>query len=209
MGGCIAITCAETGRYSMFSAALARLEKPAGTSIYMATGSDREQGRNQLVRMMLDSEDDWLLFLDDDQIFNDDLLTRLLAHEVDIVGGLYLRRDLPFTPVCYSERLTDGRYVPLDLAALPQDGLIQCAAVGSGGMLIRRSVFEDMEDPWFIRGEHTEDLIWCSQQTRPIYCDLGARLGHMTTTAVWPSTIDSGWAIGFNISGDVNFYRPL
>ena len=209
MTGCIAITCADTGRYSIFSAALARLEKPAGTNVYMATGSDREQGRNQLVKTMLDSGDDWLLFLDDDQVFEHDLLVRLLAHEVDIVGGLYLRRDMPFTPVCYSDRLADGRYVPLDLSQYPQDGLVQVAAVGTGGMLVQRTIFEEMEDPWFIRGELTEDMIFCQAQKGPIYCDLGARLGHMTTTAIWPSTIEGGWAIGFNVSGDVNFYRPL
>lgn len=211
-GGAIGVTCAETGRYSLFSASLGRLKQPEDTNLYFVTGSDREQGRNELVKAMLDGGDEWLLFLDDDQIFEEDLLLRLLAREVDVVGALYLRRDMPYTPICYEARIPVGKYMPVDLAPYGQDEMIKVDVVGTGGMLVRRRVFESMDPPWFKRGKHTEDIIFCNEirDRFDIYCDLGARMGHMTTTAVWPGVGQQGeWAVQFNISGQVNFIAPM
>ena len=215
MSGGIGVVCAETGRYSMFSGSLGRLRKPEGTNLYLITGSDREQGRNEAVKAMLDNGDDWLLFIDDDHIFEEDLLERLLAHDVDVVGALYLRRDMPYTPICYESRLPAGKYVPIDLSQYPKDALVKVDAVGTGGMLVRREVFEWMDPAdgrWFLRGEMTEDIIFCAslRDKFDIYCDLGTRMGHMTTTAIWPSEGEHGeWAVSFNISGQVNFITSM
>lgn len=216
MSGAIGVTCAETGRYSMFSASLARLRKPEGTSVYIVTGSDREQGRNELVREMLQNGDEWLLFIDDDHVFEEDLLERLLSHGVDVVGALYLRRDMPYSPICYESRLPAGKYVPLDLSRYEKDALVKVDAVGTGGMLVRRNVFqwmtEKVEGEWFKRGKMTEDMIFCREigEQFEIHCDLGARMGHMTTSAVWPTVgKEDEWAIGFDISGQVNFITPM
>jgi hypothetical protein len=77
-------------------------------------------------------------------------------------------------------------------------------------MLIRREVFEEMEEPWFKRElERTEDIIFCLETPFKVYCDLGARLGHLTTAAVWPATVEDQWALSFTVSGDVTFIRPL
>lgn len=198
----------------MFSASLGRLLRraPVGTNLYTVMGSDREQGRNELVKAMLDNGDDWMLFVDDDHIFEDDLLERLLAHEVDVVGALYLRRDIPYTPICYNVTLPAGKYMPVRLADHAHDALIKVDAVGTGGMLVRRRVFESMADPWFKRSTMTEDLIFCEEirDTFDIHCDLGTRMGHMTTTAVWPTIGQKDeWAVSFNVSGQVNFITPF
>lgn len=211
MPGAIGVTCAETGRYSMFSACLARLRRPPGTHIYFVTGSDREQGRNELVREMLANGDQWLLFLDDDQTFEEDLLERLLAHEVDVVGALYLRRDMPYTPICYDVQ-SSGEYTPIDLRQYGKDELIRVDIVGTGGMLVRRYVFESMKDPWFKRGKLTEDMIWCNEVRGEfdIYCDLAVRMGHMTIATISPGDgPNDEWAISFNISGQMNFITPV
>lgn len=206
MSGCIGTPCNEAGRYSLFTAAIARLDKPPGTDMFMVQASDREQGRNMIVRMMLEAGHDWLLFLDDDQIFHPSLLTDLLAHDVEIVGGLYLRRDEPFTANAYIGRTAQGGFVPIDLNDYQGDELLEVDAVGTGAMLIRRGVFERMPEPWFVRGEMTEDLIFCAAQDGLIYCDLGARVGHMTTVAVWPASGDAGWAASFTVS-NTTFFR--
>lgn len=210
MPGCIAVTCSDLGRYSAFSEALARLKKPEGTKIYFAKGSDREVGRNKLVRAMLDAGDEWLLFLDDDSVFAPDLLERLLAHDVDIVGALYLRRDMPFSAIAYEDVLEDGRFVPLNVKKHPQDAMVEVRAVGTGGMLIRRNVFETMGDPWFRRDEpHTEDMIFCVECGFPVHVDLGAKIGHMTTTTIWPTEARGQWAVGFTVTEQFNFLLPM
>lgn len=186
-----------------------RLERPPGTHVYFAKGSDRETSRNQLVRAMLEAGDDWLLFLDDDSVFSEDLLLRLLARDVDIVGGLYLRRDQPFSPVAYAEVLEDGRFVPLDLTQYGKEDIVPVMAVGTGAMLIRRDVFKAMPDPWFLRAELTEDMIFCLQCRHQVYVDLGARVGHMTTATVWPSVTEDEWTVGIEVTEQVNFLMKL
>jgi hypothetical protein len=211
MSGCIGVPSNDTGRYSAFSASIGRLSKPPDTEVYFATGSERVIGRNRLVRTMLEANHDWMLFLDDDSIFDNDLLERLLSHNAQVVGALYLYRSMPFTPACFTER-TDEGFLPIRLEDHPQSGLVPVEAVGTGGMLVRRTVFEQLEDPWFKQSTMSEDLLFCREVSDidiQIYCDLGARLGHMTTTAIWPSTVEDKWAIGFTVSEQLNFYRPL
>lgn len=159
--------------------------------------------------MMLDSGDDWLLFLDDDSVFAKDLLTRLLARDVDLVGGLYLRRDRPFSPIAYGERLVDGRFVPLDLTAHGKGDLVPVVAVGTGAMLVRRRVFEELPDPWFRRADLTEDLLFCLDSPYQPYVDLGARVGHMTIATVWPSVTEDEWTVGVTVTEQVNFLMKL
>jgi len=211
MRGCVAVVCADTARYSMFASALARLRKPVGTEVHFVTGSDREIGRNQLVTVMLKSGHDWLLFLDDDQIFGEDLLERLLAHNEDIVGALYMRRDAPFSPIAYEQELKDGRLMPLNLNEHPSGGLVKVVAVGTGGMLIKRRVFETLPQPWFKRELRSEDVVFCLDVAElfNVYVDLDTPMGHMTTTAVWPSKVPNGWAVGFKISEETNIVVPI
>lgn len=208
MSGAIGIACAETGRYSIFSECLANLAKPEGTNIYFAVGSDREKGRDALVEQMLANNDNWLLFLDDDQVFQSDLLIKLLAHKVDVVGALYLRRDKYFSPVAYEVSEDWSNFLPIDLKSFPSRGLVRVSAVGTGGMLIQRHVFESIESPWFPKETRTEDLVFCEKVSKwyDIYCDLGTCMGHMTTTAVWPDLRDGKWTVNFNIADQVTFW---
>lgn len=205
------MTCADLGRFSAFSEALARLRKPEGTEVFFAKGSDREIGRNKLVAAMLDSGHDWLLFLDDDGVFEQDLLERLLAHDKDVVGALYLRRDMPFTALAYESMLDDGRMVPINLNEHPQDALVQVKAVGTGGMMVKRRVFENMEaGHWFRRAEpYSEDIIFCLECGSDIHVDLAARIGHMTIATVWPSQARDKWAVGFVVTEQFNFLVPM
>lgn len=210
MSGCVAITCSDLGRYSGFTEALARLETPADTKFYFAKGSDREVGRNKLVGAMMDSGHDWLLFLDDDSVFAPDLLTRLLARDVDVVGALYLRRAKPFSAIAYESMLPDGRMVPLNLNQHPQDALVKVEAVGTGGMLVRRHVFANMKGQWFRRDEpYSEDIIFCLECGANIHVDLAARIGHMTTAAVWPTEIKGQWGAGITVTETMSFLVPM
>jgi GT2 family glycosyltransferase len=158
---------------------------------------------------MLEASEEWLLFLDDDQVFAPDLLERLLSHEKDIVAALCLRRDEPYGPFCFSEDLGEHTFLPIDLHQHGPEDLVRVAAVGTGAMLIRRRVFEKLEDPWFPIAESGEDVMFCQEAQRQgfeVFCDLGARLGHLTTAVVWPVT---PWKVGFVISDETRITRDL
>jgi hypothetical protein len=82
-------------------------------------------------------------------------------------------------------------------------GIVELAAGGCAGMLIHRDVLEDVGGPhWFEYGFASEDLIFCEKAREKgygIYCDLSARLGHITTAVVWPAVHDGEWSVGLQV----------
>lgn len=132
--------------------------------------------RNAVVRAFLDgTDDDWLLWLDDDMGFAPDTLDRLrLAAdplERPIVGALAFFQfipedqhgpDLLGTPAAgFSYAPTIFQFSPPPILRpvydYPRDALVECAATGSACILIHRSVFAKMrlefEGPhhWYAR----------------------------------------------------------
>ncbi len=71
-------------------------------------------------------------------------------------------------------------------------------------MLIRTEIFRALPYPWFEHGTASEDLIFCDRVydagLGPIYCDLGARMGHLSPAALWPTFVDGKWAAGFALA---------
>lgn len=211
MGGSIGVPCTDTGRYTAFTDSLSNLRK-GDTPVRFGISTWRQRGREQLAQWMLDAGEDWLLFLDDDQAFAPDLLERLLSHEVDIVAALCMRRDEPYAPFCFEAVTPAGHFQPIDLRKYEPEELVRVPAVGTGAMLIRRHVFEGLPKPWFPIAEQGEDVLFCQAARNndfEIYCDLGARLGHITTTVVWPATGPNGWAVGWVISDETKMTRPI
>lgn len=212
MGGSIGVPCSDTARYTAFADSLSNLGRPRDTQVRFAISTWRQRARIQLATWMLNNNEDWLLFLDDDQVFAPDLLFRLLSHEKDIVAALCLNRAEPYGPFCFEDVPVEGVYQPIDLRDHGPDELVRVAAVGTGAMLIRRHVFEGIPKPWFPIAESGEDMLFCQAAREngfEIYCDLGARLGHMTTTVVWPATGPNGWSVGWVISDETRLFRPI
>jgi hypothetical protein len=214
MSGSIGVIANDTSRYSMFMICLTAMHKPVNTQPIWALTSDRILGRNTCVEQALDKGAEWLLFLDDDHVFGPGLLNRLLAHEKPIVGSLYLQRQKPFQPIAYTHKDEEDVYHNIKLTDYKSDELIEVAAVGTGGMLIRSEVLRTMEHPWFEHGRASEDLIFCDKVHElglgPIYCDLGARMGHMSPAALWPShSEENGWEVGFALSDGFSLTVPI
>jgi hypothetical protein len=211
----VGVPCSDTGRYSAFSESLANLVKPPGTSVRFAVGTWRHYARNQLVQWMFEEDADALLMIDDDHVFAPDLLTRLLAHDVDIVGALCLQRAEPYGPFCFTEE-NDGILTPLNLHDYPTDaGLVEVAAVGTGAMLVKREVFEAVHDEWeswfTIEYDSGEDMLFCRRARSEgfkIHVDLSTPVGHLTTAAVWPIQKDR-WRVGIEVSGETRIAREL
>ena len=200
----VGIIAPDTARYSMFSIALTQLRVPVNTRIQFALTSDRILGRNKLAKMAVDEGMEWLLFLDDDHTFPSDLLTRLLAREVDVVGSLYLQRAAPFLPIAYATKTDEGVYIPIDLHSHGSADFLAVAAVGTGGMLIRTEVFRELEYPWFEHGRASEDLIFCDmcwENEIGVHVDLGCRLGHLSPSALHAShSEENGWEIAWALA---------
>lgn len=215
MSGTVGIIVNDAARYTYFYTCLMSLKVPVNTDIYWSIGSDRIVGRNNIVKHCLEIGSEWVMFIDDDQAFDREILMKLLAHDEMVVSSLYMQRMVPFAPVVYSgfNEETKG-YVPINLTELPKEGLIEVHAAGTGGMLIRSEVFRALEYPWFKHSYASEDLVFCEEAQKAgfkIHCDLGALLGHISPAVIWPSYIDEDeeWAVGFAIANNFNLYVKI
>lgn len=176
--------------HSDFATALAHHQTPSGTKLIWTKSVDVVGNMNSIVRGMAG---DWLWVLGSDHVMDFDLLPRLLSHEVDVVVPVCLKRSPPYDPVIYSHQNEKGHYV--GLTDLPEDGLVQVHAAGSAGMLIRRYVLDALSDPIFeSHGGLNEDLSFCAKVRKvgyKLWCDTGARLGHISQVSVWPGPENS------------------
>lgn len=139
--------------------------------------------RNELVQAMR-PESQWALFCDADIIPEADYLDRLLAHDKDIAAGLCTKRIDPPEPN-FRIWLESAQNYGVLLKWAHHGKLIEVDAVGTGFLLVRRSVFEHMalayhreaflttgNGHWFeyIRtphgGEWGEDISFCWKAQR-------------------------------------------
>jgi hypothetical protein len=203
MSGIAAVLANDSARYSLFWACWNRLQIPSGWRQEALIGGDWCGARNTLCQMILDSDAEYLWFMDDDHAFSPDILMRLLNHQKDLVVPVCFTRSAPFPPVDFTERVGDDRYLPVYLPDMPPSGLQQLVAGGTAGMLIHRSVIEALDGPyWFEYGAASEDILFCNKAIDAgfeLYCDLGTRLGHITTAVVEPAYVDGEWVVGTRI----------
>lgn len=205
----IGVAASVPGRYSAFTECLANLQKPHETEVMFATGIDIGANRNKIVRHALEQKFSEVWFVDDDMTFRKEQLWDLLRHQKPVVASLYVNRKPPHGVMAFNETaVIDGKrmWKPVSLAGAPETGLAEIIAAGTGGMLIQTEVFKAIEyDTWFDHFQSTDDLAFCQRVIDagfPIFLDLGAKMGHITTHEVWPrySTESWDWYVGYQLS---------
>lgn len=111
------------------------------------------RARNELVRVFLASDADYLMFIDADIAFRGPDVLQLLAADADVVCGIYPKKEVDWKRVAQAakdgevENLADfgGAFV-LNMignsdAETDDSGLIEIRHGGTGFMLIKRGVF--------------------------------------------------------------------
>lgn len=195
--GVVAVTADESGRFTRFAISMQALQIPAGSRTRWLVGNDVAGNRNKVCAELGD-EDQWLWFVDDDHTFPPDILTKLMARDVDVVAPICLRRVSPFLPVACVD---DGF---LDLSLYGKDELVEVQHTGSSGMLIRRHVIEALPEPWFELGNGiSEDVNFCRAAVKAgfkIHVDLSCWLSHLTIAAVRAHWYEDRWLTGFDIA---------
>ena len=169
-------------------------------------------GRNQTVQAFLETDSQWLLWVDSDMGFLPDSLDRLMESadpkKRPVVGGLCFasRERLPdgsggyrvtARPTIYTWREHEGLMRFLGVAYYPVNTLVQCDATGSAFILIHRSVFEKIGSKWYDRlpgtdgsllGEDISFCVRCGANDVPIYVHTGIRSTHHKSQ--WVSETD-------------------
>ena len=105
--------------------------------IVSTRGYNTSENRNYIATQAVNDKCHYLFFVDDDMVVPPDTLDRLLAHNKDIVGGVYLTKYEKQEPVV--EYFDDKR----------PDELFKVKAIGTGCLLIKCDVFKKIPQRWF------------------------------------------------------------
>lgn len=158
--------------------------------------------RNRMAQHLLDTHEfTHLLMLDMDHQHPHDIVERLCRWwlkdpEKLVIAGLNFRRNEPYDPLVWFKGPDGQMYHAVDWP----DGLLQCDVVGTGAMLIHRSVFERIPGPWFCNdySQAPELDVWpgedigfcklCNAAGIKIWCDTTTISPHLSSTAVDQAT---------------------
>lgn len=182
-----------------FALSLATLRRVGNPVISFKVGSLVYTARNDLAKMALDTEADFVFWLDSDMIFKPDTLDRMMVtmetKRLDFLSGLYFRRVTPYTPVLFKTLEFDEEkqvcsWTDFKDEELPKD-IFEVGGVGFGCVLMRTDVifevaskYGDMFGPLAGVGE---DLSFCWRARQcgyKIYVDPSVSLGHVGHTVV-------------------------
>jgi len=111
------------------------------------------RGRNKIAKMFLETDCKYLMFIDSDIRFQRWMINRLRGHDKGIVGGVYLKKKLPYEPV-------------MNAVLGEEDGLAIMREIGTGFMMIRRDVLGAFRSMW---PEH--DYVNDDDEQKGIYHD--------------------------------------
>jgi len=132
-----------------------------------------------------------ILFIDSDMRFPQDMIGRLLKHDLDIVATNCARRRMPTGPTAQLYKENGEREL---VWTMPEStGLQEVGSVGMGVMLIKANVFAALSEPWFEtpwrmdkRGYIGEDVFFCQKAAAAgfkiwIDHDVSKEIGHIGT----------------------------
>jgi hypothetical protein len=153
-------------------------------NFHLVTGAPVHIAREGLAEDALSESPDYLLWLDSDQTFPQDLFARLAAHDQPIVGCNYRRRN-PI-PMSSATRRIGRRQIPITPGVA---GLEPVDVLGLGACLIKAEVFRQVPRPWFLFGMEGEDAYFFERAKaagfQP-YVDhaLSVEVGHIAETVL-------------------------
>ncbi len=198
----IGILTGEYARRADFYDYFNLMSKPSDVLCLMCHDRSPARGRNIIVEQALLNNCTHILFIDDDMAYKPGALNQLLEHDQDIVSGLYFSRMYPFQPLIFDAIEEKGfrtRFLHGD-----EPRLLKIVGAGMGFCLVKMSVFQRMEKPWFRLGELDSEH-WCddtgffkraNEAGINVYCDTECRIGHMGTQVVWPVRDGDKWFSG-------------
>lgn len=178
----ILVAIPSMGEVSMvFTAALVGMilktkEKYPNCTIKLATSIRRliHRSRAELAEAFLETDCNYLMWIDDDNPPKPDDLNKLIELDLPIVSGLYFRRNPPYEPIIMVERENGiGTERRPDLYRNGAKTPFKVHSTGMGFMLMKREVVENVKalgvSLFEIRGHIGEDIWFCLQARQAGY----------------------------------------
>lgn len=178
-----------------FCQSLALLQKTGECVLTMKSGSLIYTSRNSLATTAIQSEADYVFWLDSDMVFKPDTLIRMMEtlkeRDLDILTGLYFRRVPPYSPVLFDRLDINGVECKFSEFKEIPDGLFEVGACGFGCVLMKTDVFFDVQSKFGNMfapiGNNGEDVAFCWRAREcgyKIFCDPSVICGHVGYSVV-------------------------
>ena len=162
-------------------------------NIQMLKSSILYISRENLAKAAINSNIDYLMFLDSDQVIQPDTVDRMakyLDEGEDIITTLIFRKDPPYHPCIFSEseelpnRQISLKFYDIETADLSKPFYVD--SCGMGCMMMKVSVLKSMPEPWFLPRPYTgEDISFIYDAVKKfgykILCDPTIEIGHIGT----------------------------
>jgi len=148
---------------SLFANVFTSAEAGITVGLHQAFGHPLDHVRNSIVNYFLSqTKATHLFFLDSDVLPPPDVIHRLLKRGAPIISGLYYERRQEHRPIIIdTPKSRDGRllFCFRYRHRPPKNKLVACDVVPAGCLLIERSVFHKLPQPWFhIDKKYGEDV---------------------------------------------------
>jgi len=159
-----------------------------------------QMAREKLIREARDGGMDYVIQYDDDMVLPPDFVSQMLAtmeknQHINVLGALAFMRTPPHYPVLYN--VVEGYdgvrhqdyYFNTSVKKYPKDTLVECDAVGFGGVCIdMKFVRAKMKEPYFMSTTQTGEDIWFCVQAKEagarIFMDTSIKLGHIMNPGI-------------------------
>lgn len=210
----ISIQTGEYARRADFYDYFFLLNKPVDSLAMPNHDRSPAKGRNTIIEQSIKNGCTHILFIDDDMTYEPDSLVKLLAHDKDIVSGLYLSRAYPHQPLVFDLADDDGSACPMYLTGAQT--LVPIVAAGFGFLLVKTEIFSKLEKPYIRLGELDPEQ-WCDdigffKRVREAgiksYADMNVCCGHIGTMIVKPEYKDGKWYTIYDTNGTGSIRTP-
>lgn len=185
----IAIPCMDQVP-ALFAKSLALLQKPDDCTLAMQMGSLIYTSRNNLATMAIQSNYDYVFWMDSDMVFPQDALIRLMdtlkKNDLDIISGLYFRRVPPYSPTLFDKLEMRGNICSWSEFKEIPEGLFEIGGCGFGCVLMSTEVFLSVQakhgNMFAPIANNGEDIAFCWRARDcgyRIWCDPSVICGHV------------------------------
>lgn len=177
--------------HSMIKLATDRFGDVGDVNIHFLGNHLTHVAREEIADAAIKDGYDWLCFLDSDMAFPADVLKRLLAWDLPVVGGLCFKRKWPPLPTLFKVDVeadnggydANGYIKALRTLTEWSAPLQEVDATGCACLLIRREALEAVPPPRFELNpwSRAEDLSFCVKLRKagiPIHIDTTLQIGH-------------------------------
>lgn len=170
-------------------------------------GPTIDVNRNVLVeRALSDPATTHILFLDSDTVLPYDMIARFLKFmemdHVHMMSGIYYQKNIPFRTTQFME-FDEKKSTRIRVADYQEGELVKIQSAGAGALLIKREVFDRIEQPYFkfilsdTGNRYLGEDIYFFRKTEEaglnLYVDTSIICQHMNGTTMFPAVFEQGF----------------